>query len=146
MILCSYVTPVGVVRYLYDAGKLEEVYCTETRPYNQGARLTAYEIVSDKMPGTLICDSMVSMVMTKKKISAVVVGADRVVKNGDTANKIGTYQIAICANYHDIPFYVACPTTSFDPNLSTGDDIVIEERPHVEMTSINNIQIAPEGL
>lgn len=124
---------------------LDHAYCTETRPYNQGARLTAYELVYEKMPATLICDNMVSMVMKQNAISAVIVGADRVVRNGDTANKIGTYQIAICAKHHDIPFYVACPTTTFDPNLLTGDEIVIEERPHKEMTRIKDIQIAADG-
>lgn len=83
--------------------------------------------------------------MKKKTVSAVVVGADRVVKNGDTANKIGTYQLAICAKYHSIPFYVACPTTSFDSNLVTGDEILIEERPHEEMTHVKGVQIAAEG-
>lgn len=136
----------GVVRKLHELGQLDHVYCTETRPYNQGARLTAYELVFEKMQATLICDSMVSMVMQKKKISAVVVGADRVVRNGDTANKIGTYQIAICAKYHNVPFYVACPTTTFDPNLLTGEEIVIEERPPNEMTCIKDVQIAAEGI
>ena len=135
----------GVVRKLHELGELEHAYCTETRPYNQGARLTAYELVFDKIPSTLLCDSMVSMVMLKKNISAVVVGADRVVRNGDTANKIGTYQIAICAKHHNVPFYVACPTTTFDPNMLTGEEIVIEERPHKEMTHIKDVQIAADG-
>lgn len=136
---------IGVVRKLQEMEKLTHAFCTETRPYNQGARLTAYELVYEKIPSTLVCDSMVSMVMKEKNVSAVVVGADRVVKNGDTANKIGTYQVAICAKYHDIPFYVACPTTSFDPNLTTGKEIVIEERPHNEMTHVKGVQIAADG-
>lgn len=134
-----------MIRKIHELGKLEHAYCTETRPYNQGARLTAYELVFDKIPATLICDSMVSIVMKKKNIDAVVVGADRVVRNGDTANKIGTYQLAICAKHHNIPFYVACPLTSFDATLKTGDEIVIEERPPKEMTCVKGIQIAAEG-
>jgi methylthioribose-1-phosphate isomerase len=118
----------GVVRYLHENQKLDHIYCTETRPYNQGARLTAYEIVHEKMPGTLICDSMAAMLMKKHKISAVVVGADRVVANGDTANKIGTYQLAIVAKHHNVPFYVACPSSSYDDTLPDGGHIVIEER------------------
>jgi methylthioribose-1-phosphate isomerase len=135
----------GVIRKLHEMEKLSHAFCTETRPYNQGARLTAYELVYEKIPSTLVCDSMVSMVMKEKNVSAVVVGADRVVRNGDTANKIGTYQIAICTQYHNIPFYVACPTTTFDSNLATGKDIVIEERPHNEMTHVKGVQIAAEG-
>lgn len=142
----GYGTALGVVRYLHENQKLNHVYCTETRPYNQGARLTAYEIVYEKMPGTLICDSMAAMLMKKHQISAVVVGADRVVSNGDTANKIGTYQLAVVAKYHGVPFYVACPTTSYDDSLPSGDHIVIEERPPTEMTSVNGIQIAAPGI
>ena len=135
----------GVVRYLHETQKLDHIYCTETRPYNQGARLTAYEIVHEKMPGTLICDSMAAMLMKKHKISAVVVGADRVVANGDTANKIGTYQLAIVAKHHNVPFYVACPSTSYDDTLPDGGHIVIEERPHSEMTHVNGTRIAAPG-
>lgn len=142
----GYGTALGVVRYLNGQGKLNHIYCTETRPYNQGARLTAYEIVYDKMPGTLICDSMAAMLMQKQKISAVIVGADRVVANGDTANKIGTYQLAIVAKHHGVPFYVACPTTSYDRTLPSGDHIVIEERSHDELFNINGTRIAAPGI
>lgn len=142
----GYGTALGVIRKLHELKKLDHAFCTETRPYNQGARLTAYELAFENMPATLVCDSMVAMVMKKKQISAVVVGADRVVCNGDTANKVGTYQIAICARYHGIPFYIACPTTSFDPNLASGDEIVIEERPHLEMTHVKGVQIAADGI
>jgi eIF-2B alpha/beta/delta-like uncharacterized protein len=135
----------GVVRALQNLEKLKHVYCTETRPYNQGARLTAYELVYEKMPATLICDSMASALMARKEVSAVVVGADRVVRNGDTANKIGTYQLAIAAKYHDIPFYVACPVSSFDPHTQSGEDIEIEERPHKELTHYNGVSIAAPG-
>lgn len=142
----GYGTALGVVRYLHETQKLDHIYCTETRPYNQGARLTAYEIVHEKMPGTLICDSMAAMLMKKHKLSAVVVGADRVVANGDTANKIGTYQLAIVAKHHNVPFYVACPSTSYDDTLPDGGHIVIEERPHSEMTHVNGTRIAAPGI
>ena len=136
---------VGVVRYLHEQKRLERCFCTETRPYNQGCRLTAFELVHDKIPGTLICDSMAAVLMKKNNISAVVVGADRVVANGDTANKIGTYQLAVAAKYHAVPFYVAVPGTSIDMNMSSGDEIVIEERPSSEMTVINGVAIAAPG-
>eukprot|EP00105_Crassostrea_gigas_P032004 XP_011454865.1 PREDICTED: methylthioribose-1-phosphate isomerase-like [Crassostrea gigas] len=142
----GYGTALGVIRTLHERKKLLHVYCTETRPYNQGARLTAYEHVYEKMPATLICDSMVSTLMDRRGVSAVIVGADRVVVNGDTANKIGTYQLAIAAKHHDIPFYVACPTTTFDPHLETGKDIHIEERPHEEMTHFNGVSVAAPGI
>lgn len=135
----------GVIRTLHERNKLLHVYCTETRPYNQGARLTAYEHVYEKMPATLICDSMVSTLMDRRGVSAVVVGADRVVVNGDTANKIGTYQLAIAAKHHDIPFYVACPTSTFDPHLKCGKDIHIEERPHEEITHFQGVSVAAPG-
>lgn len=148
---------------------LENCYFTETRPYNQGARLTAYELVHDKIPSTLVCDSTVAYLMKTAQISAVVVGADRVAANGDTANKIGTYQvsiwrytnssqminnlitlmfslqIAVVAKHHEVPFYVAAPLTSIDFSVNTGDNIIIEERPQVEMTHINNLRIASPG-
>ncbi|XP_043251593.1 methylthioribose-1-phosphate isomerase isoform X2 [Colletes gigas] len=124
----------------------EQAYCSETRPYNQGARLTAYELVYEKIPATLICDDMVAALMKSRYISAVVVGADRVAANGDTANKIGTYQIAIVAKYHNVPFYVAAPRTSIDFSIPSGDHIIIEERPVREMTHIKNQQIAAGGI
>ncbi|KAK4882068.1 hypothetical protein RN001_005387 [Aquatica leii] len=142
----GYGTALGVIRSLYSKNKLERVYCTETRPYNQGARLTAFELVHDKIPATLIVDSMVASAMKNKKISAVVVGADRVALNGDTANKIGTYQIAILAKHHNIPFYVAAPFTSIDSNMKNGNGIVIEERPETEMTFIGDYRIAAQGI
>ncbi|XP_067829176.1 methylthioribose-1-phosphate isomerase [Heptranchias perlo] len=142
----GYGTALGVIRSLWLTGRLEHVYCTETRPYNQGARLTAYELVYEKIPATLITDSMVSMAMKEKGISAVVVGADRIVANGDTANKIGTYQLAIAAHHHGIPFYVAAPSTSCDLTLEGGEQIVIEERPGEELTDINGVRIAAPGI
>ena len=142
----GYGTALGVIRALHESGRLEGAFCTETRPYNQGARLTAYELVYEKIPATLVTDSMVSMLMQRHRISAVVVGADRVVANGDTANKVGTYQIAIAARYHNVPFYVAAPLTSVDLSLPSGDRIVIEERPEKELTHVNGMQIAASGI
>ncbi|XP_059056744.1 methylthioribose-1-phosphate isomerase [Achroia grisella] len=142
----GYGTALGVIRSLHASKRLEHVYCTETRPYNQGARLTAYELVHEKIPATLIVDSMVSALMNLRKISAVVVGADRVAANGDTANKIGTYQIAIVAKHHGVPFYVAAPLTSIDMSLTSGEKIKIEERPDREMTHIGEHRIAAPGI
>lgn len=142
----GYGTALGVIRALHARKQLEHVYCTETRPYNQGARLTAYELAYEKIPATLICDSAVSTLMKKRSISAVIVGADRVAANGDTANKIGTYQIAVAAKYHSIPFYVAAPFTSIDFSVPTGDNILIEERPDREMTHIGKYRIAAQGI
>ncbi|CAL1284668.1 unnamed protein product [Larinioides sclopetarius] len=142
----GYGTALGVIRWLHQNNNLHHAFCTETRPYNQGARLTAYELVHDKVPSTLICDSMVASLMKSGKVSAVIVGADRVVLNGDTANKIGTYQIAVCAKYHDIPFYVACPRSTLDFALESGHMIPIEERPSQEMLYINKARIAAEDF
>ncbi|XP_072567941.1 methylthioribose-1-phosphate isomerase [Paramormyrops kingsleyae] len=142
----GYGTALGVVRSLHALGRLKRLYCTETRPYNQGARLTAYEAVAEGMPATLITDSMAALTMRQQGVTAVVVGADRVVANGDTANKVGTYQLAIAAKHHGIPFYVAAPSTSCDLSMETGRDIVIEERPPEELTSINGNPIAAPGI
>nr|XP_012313252.1 methylthioribose-1-phosphate isomerase isoform X3 [Aotus nancymaae] len=118
----------------------------ETRPYNQGARLTAFELVYEQIPATLIADSMVAAAMAHRGVSAVVVGADRVVANGDTANKVGTYQLAIVAKHHGIPFYVAAPSSSCDLRLETGKEIIIEERPSQELTDVNGVRIAAPGI
>ncbi|XP_053574138.1 methylthioribose-1-phosphate isomerase [Bombina bombina] len=142
----GYGTALGVVRSLHALGHLSHVFCTETRPYNQGSRLTAYELVYEKIPATLITDSMAAVTMRERRVAAVVVGADRVVANGDTANKVGTYQLAIIAKYHKIPFYVAAPSTSCDLSLPTGNSIVIEERPSQELTDINGVRIAAPGI
>lgn len=142
----GYGTALGVIRSLQNEKRLEHVYCTETRPYNQGARLTAYELVFEKIPATLITDSMVAALFKHKNIAAVVVGADRVVANGDTANKIGTYQIAVVAKHHSVPFYVAAPFTSIDMTVLNGSAIKIEERPEREMTHIGNQRIAAYGI
>lgn len=142
----GYGTALGVVRHLHEQGNLERAYCTETRPYNQGSRLTAYELLHDCIPATLICDSMVAALMATRRVDAVVVGADRVTANGDTANKIGTYQLAICARHHGVPLYVASPTTTVDPGKATGKEIPIEERPAAEMTSVQGVPLAPKGI
>ena len=144
MVVC-FTHVVGVIRYLHESSKLDQVFCTETRPYNQGSRLTAYELVYEKINATLICDSMAAILMKQKNISAVVVGADRVVANGDTANKVGTYQLAIVAKHHNVPFYVACPVTTYDSSKQTGQEIVIEERPAKEMTTVKGVPVAAEG-
>ncbi len=142
----GYGTALGVVRSLHEQGRLEHVYACETRPYNQGARLTAFEIVQDNLPGTLIGDSMASALMAVKGVDCVVVGADRVAANGDTANKIGTYQLAIAAKYHNVPFFAAVPTTTLDLSMASGAEIHVEERPGVELTSIFDRAIAPLGI
>lgn len=129
-----------MIRSLHANGSLKRAFCTETRPYNQGSRLTAFELVHDHIPATLITDSMASALLQLKgrseRIAAIVVGADRVAANGDTANKIGTYQLAITARHHGVKFLIAAPRTTIDLQTKSGDDIVIEERPGVEMTMI----------
>ncbi|XP_044526321.1 methylthioribose-1-phosphate isomerase [Gracilinanus agilis] len=142
----GYGTALGVIRSLHALGRLKHVFCTETRPNNQGARLTAYELVYEDIPATLITDSMGAAAMAHKDVKAVIVGADRVVANGDTANKVGTYQLAITAKYHGIPFYVAAPVSSCDLSLKTGQEIVIEERPSQELTSLGGTRIAAPGI
>lgn len=138
-------TALGVIRTLFKMGKLEKAYCTETRPYNQGSRLTAWELVTENIPTTLIADSMVAYLMATRKIHAAIVGADRVAANGDTANKIGTLQIAVVARHYDVPFYVAAPTQSIDLATETGEAMVIEQRPADELRKIGPVQLAPEA-
>ncbi|CAK7199370.1 S-methyl-5-thioribose-1-phosphate isomerase [Sporothrix eucalyptigena] len=133
-------TALGIIRSLHARSALKHAFCTETRPYNQGSRLTAFELVYENIPSTLITDSMAAALFNLKKseynISAVIVGADRVVRNGDTANKIGTYQLAVLARHHGIKFVVAAPTTSIDLETPTGAQIKIEERKREELTQI----------
>lgn len=140
MATAGYGTALGVIRSLHANGTLKRAYCTETRPYNQGSRLTAYELVHDNIPATLVTDSMASALLQLKGpsegIAAIVVGADRVAANGDTANKIGTYQLAITARHHGVNFLVAAPRTTIDLDTASGADIVIEERVGKEMTTI----------
>ncbi|RYR44379.1 hypothetical protein Ahy_A08g040718 isoform A [Arachis hypogaea] len=145
----GYGTALGVIRALHSGGVLERAYCTETRPFNQGARLTAYELVHDKIPATLIADSAAAALMRDGRVDAVVVGADRVASNGDTANKIGTYSVALCAKFHNVPFYVAAPLTSIDLSLSSGEEIVIEERSPKELLNTRGglgEQVAASGI
>jgi methylthioribose-1-phosphate isomerase len=142
-------TALGCIRALHSRGMLHHAYCTETRPYNQGSRLTAYELLYENIPSTLITDSMAGSLMHQKTktISAVIVGADRVAANGDTANKIGTYSLAVLAKHHGIPFYVAAPTTSFDFQTISGDDIVVEERSSREVIFVGEtVQLAPAEM
>lgn len=130
----KYGTALGVIRQLHYDGKLAQVFACETRPWNQGARLTVFECVHEKMPTTLLVDSAVSFLMASRRISAVIVGADRVCQNGDTANKIGTYNVAVAAKHHGVPFFVAAPTTTLDPKTASGRAVTIEERTPTEIT------------
>ncbi|RME89452.1 MAG: S-methyl-5-thioribose-1-phosphate isomerase [Candidatus Hydrogenedentota bacterium] len=137
-------TALGVIRALAQAGKVEMVYADETRPYLQGSRLTAFELKQDKIPVTLIADSAAAYLMQQGKIDFVIVGADRIAKNGDTANKIGTYSLAVNAKYHNIPFFVAAPKSSFDDKIGTMANIPIEERSAQEILFCGNTQMAPK--
>ncbi|EAW10044.1 S-methyl-5-thioribose-1-phosphate isomerase [Aspergillus clavatus NRRL 1] len=134
----GYGTALGVIRALASKNALAYAYCTETRPYNQGSRLTAYELVHENLPATLVTDSMVAALLAKAEaaVDAIVVGADRVAANGDTANKIGTYALAVLAKFHGVKFLVAAPLTTIDRSTKSGADIVIEERPASEVTTI----------
>lgn len=142
-------TALGIIRTLQAKKLLQHAFCTETRPYNQGSRLTAFELVFEGIPSTLITDSMAaSLFRTRKQeknIAAVIVGADRVVRNGDTANKIGTYQLAVLAKHHGVKFIVAAPTTSIDLETETGDGIKIEERKKEELTQVTGAVIKSDG-
>lgn len=141
----GYGTALGVVRSAFAKDNTISVFADETRPRQQGARITTLELTMDGIPATLITDGMCSYFMKKKMIDMVVVGADRIAANGDTANKIGTYTVAIAAKYHNIPFYIAAPLSTIDTGIKTGDDIIIEERSREEVTHINGkIICAPE--
>lgn len=139
----GYGTALGVIRALHEQGMLAHAYCTETRPYNQGSRLTALELVHEGIPATLITDSMAGALMQAGRVDAVVVGADRIVANGDTANKIGTYGLAVLGKFHSVPFFVAAPTETLDITLQEGTAIEIEQRNSHEVTHIRGVQIAP---
>jgi methylthioribose-1-phosphate isomerase len=141
----GYGTALGVIRAAVEEGKHIHVYADETRPRLQGMRLTAWELMQDKIDVTIIADNMAASLMRQGKIDCVVVGADRIASNGDTANKIGTYSLAVLAHYHHIPFYVAAPTSTFDMKISSGFQIPIEQRETVEMTHIEGVRIAPEN-
>ncbi|KAF3204796.1 S-methyl-5-thioribose-1-phosphate isomerase [Orbilia oligospora] len=133
----SYGTALGIIRSLHSDTSLSHAYCTETRPYNQGSRLTAYELVHEKIPSTLITDSMAASLLSHQQISAIIVGADRVAANGDTANKIGTFQLAIIAKHFGVKFVVAAPTTSVDLETKSGEGIKIEQRPGWEVLVVS---------
>lgn len=139
-------TALGVIRSAVEEGKTISVVADETRPFLQGARLTAWEMVQEKIPVTLITDNMAGHLMSKGEVDVVVVGTDRVAANGDVANKIGTYMVAVLAKRHNIPFYVACPLSTIDMSIVTGEDIPIEERPSNEVTGFRECQWAAEGV
>ncbi len=139
-------TALGVIRGAVDQGKHIAVIADETRPYLQGARLTAWELMQDDIPVTLITDNMSGHIMKKGDVQAVVVGSDRIAANGDVANKIGTYMVAVLAKRHNIPFYVAAPLSTVDLNCPTGDEIPIEVRDRVEVTHVKEHQLAPDGV
>jgi methylthioribose-1-phosphate isomerase len=143
---CGYGTALGVIRSAVEQGKRIHVYADETRPFLQGARLTAWELMADHIPTTVICDNMAASLMRAGKIQVVVVGADRIAANGDVANKIGTYNVAILAKEHGIPFYVAAPWSTIDLATPTGDSIPIEERPAIEVTHHGGKQLTPNGV
>ncbi len=142
----GYGTALGVIRAAIEEGKRIEVFACETRPYLQGARLTTWELQKDNIPVTLITDNMAGHFMKTGIIKKVIVGADRIAKNGDAANKIGTYTHSVCAKEHNIPFLVAAPMSTLDPETESGNDIVIEQRSIDEVAYIKNVQIAPEGI
>src|SRR5579871_1716313 len=142
---CGYGTALGVIRAAVERGHKIGVFADETRPYLQGARLTAWELLHDNIPTTVLCDNMAGALMRQGRIQAVIVGADRIAANGDTANKIGTYSVAVLAKEHGIPFYVAAPLSTIDPATPHGDDIPIEQRAATEVTHSNGKQMTPNG-
>ena len=143
---CGYGTALGVIRAAVERGHAIDVLADETRPYLQGARLTAWELMKDSIPTTVLCDNMAGHLMSKGRIQAVIVGADRIAANGDTANKIGTYSVSILAKEHGIPFYVAAPFNTIDLATATGDAIPIEQRNAREDTHSNGKQMTPDGV
>lgn len=142
----DYGTALGVVRGARDAGKRVAVIADETRPFLQGLRLTAWELAKDGIPVTVITDNMAGHIMKEKKVDVVVVGADRIAANGDAANKIGTYMVAVLAQRHNIPFYVAAPITTLDLSIPTGKQIPIEERDSREVTHVGSQRLGPAGV
>ena len=142
----GYGTALGVIRAAHEEGKKIQVFADETRPWLQGARLTSWELMKDGIPVTLISDNMAGYFMRKGEIDVCVVGADRIAANGDTANKIGTYSVAVLAKENKIPFYVAAPVSTLDLSLRSGEDIPIEERHAREVTHLQGLPVAPEGV
>ncbi len=142
----GYGTALGVIRAAHEEGKSIRVISDETRPLNQGARITSWELKKLGIPVTLIPDNTAGLMMKRGEVSRVIVGADRIARNGDAANKIGTYSVAVLAKYHSIPFYVAAPLSTIDMNIGSGEEIPIEERDPLEVTTIGGTRIAPEGI
>jgi len=142
----GYGTALGVIIQAKEQGKKLKVFATETRPLLQGARLTTWELKRFGIPVTLITDSMAGYFMSRGEVNCVIVGADRIAANGDTANKIGTYSLAVLAMENGVPFYVAAPTSTIDPSLASGDEIPIEQRSPEEVTHIQGVSIAPDGI
>jgi len=139
-------TALGVIQAAWKEGKRFYVFVDETRPLLQGSRLTAWELAQEKIPATVLTDNMAGWLMKNRKINLIVVGADRIARNGDTANKIGTYGLAILAKYHGVPFYVAAPTSTLDRSLPSGEKIPIEERSAKEVTHLRGKRITPKGV
>ena len=143
---CGYGSALGVIRAAVERGQQIDVFADETRPFLQGARLTAWELMKDNIPTTVLCDNMSAHLMKQGRIQAVIVGADRIAANGDTANKIGTYGVSILAREHGIPFYVAAPWATIDTATAHGDLIPIEQRSPREVTHSNGVQMTPDGV
>lgn len=141
----GYGTALGVIRSAFSEHKIKQVYADETRPWFQGTRLTAWELLQDNIPVTLICDSAAASLMRQKQLSWIIVGADRVASNGDVANKIGTYSLAVMAKQHGVKFMVAAPTSTIDMQVANGEEIEIEERAHSELVCIEGRSISPEN-
>jgi methylthioribose-1-phosphate isomerase len=142
----GYGTALGVIRAAHEVGKKIDVFADETRPFLQGSRLTAWELQQDGIPTTIITDNMAGHFLHSGRIGCVVVGADRIAANGDVANKIGTYSVAVLAKENDVPFYVAAPVSTFDLTLASGEAIPIEQRPASEVTHVFGVPIAPENI
>lgn len=142
----GYGTALGVIREAHYSGKNIFVYVDETRPRLQGSKLTAWELVQEGIPAKLIADSVAATLIRDGKIDVILVGADRIALNGDTANKIGTFMLSVIAKVYNVPFYVVAPTSTIDFEIESGKEIVIEERSPEEITHINGVRIAPEGI
>lgn len=138
-------TALGVISYSHSKGMIEQVYADETRPYLQGSRLTAFELMKEGIPYSLVVEGAASYLLSHGKVDAIFVGADRIAANGDTANKVGTSTLAIVAKHYGVPFYVVAPLSSFDTSINSGKEIEIEMRPITEITEIKNIRMAPEN-
>ena len=142
----EYGTALGVVRAAVEAKKEIFVYADETRPRLQGARLTAWELVQEGIPAKLIADNVAATLIRDGKIDLILVGADRIATNGDSANKIGTFMLSVIAKTYNVPFYIVAPTTTIDFEIDTGDEIIIEERSSTEVTHIKGVQVAPDKI